>query len=143
MGWVAEPDPDGGDIDGAAVDEVALVVAGGHGAGLVQVVDGAFDDVALLVGGAVEGGWAAAAGPVLDLVVGFGDGRRDVASSQVGADRPAGVGLVGQHAPRADTRLTAATAGDPQPGHHRLEAQAVVALPATGYPGQRAAAGVS
>ena len=97
---VAEPDPDRGDVDGSAVDEVALVVAGGDGPVLAEPVEGPLDGVALLVGHGVEGGRAAApaAAPeaVADLVGGLGDGGLDAASPQVGADRPAGVGLVGQ-----------------------------------------------
>jgi hypothetical protein len=46
---VAEPDFDAGDVDGALVDELAFVVAGGHGAVLAQLAEGAFDGVALLV----------------------------------------------------------------------------------------------
>jgi hypothetical protein len=39
MWWVAEPDFDGGDVDGAAPDEVAFAVAGGDGAVLAELVN--------------------------------------------------------------------------------------------------------
>ena len=57
---VAEPDPDRGDVDGSAPDEVAFVVPGGHGTVLAELAEGPLDDVALLVGGGVEGGRPAA-----------------------------------------------------------------------------------
>ena len=57
---IAEPDPDGCHIDGSAVDEVALVIPGGHRPVLAQSAEGALDGVALLVGRRVESGRAAA-----------------------------------------------------------------------------------
>src|SRR6266700_1546780 len=97
---VAEPDPDRSGVDGAAIDEVALVVPGGDGAVLAEPAEGALDGVALLVCPGVEGGRAAAPPaapePVADLVGGLGDGGPDPPFPQVGADRRAGVGLVGQ-----------------------------------------------
>jgi hypothetical protein len=38
---VTEPDPDRGDVDGAAVDELSLVAAGRDCSGLAELVDGA------------------------------------------------------------------------------------------------------
>ena len=66
----------------------------------LELVDRALDDVALLVAVRVERGWAACAAAatysVARLIRGLGDGRSDPASSQVGTDRPAGVGLMGR-----------------------------------------------
>jgi len=80
LGWVSEPDPDRGDVDGCEVDDLALVVAGGHGAGAAELVDGAFDDVSLLVDLGIEVGWApavaASGSSVRGLVAGLGDGGR-------------------------------------------------------------------
>src|SRR6188472_2080177 len=56
---VAEPDPDRGDIDGAVVDELALVGAHGDGAERLEPVVRALGGVALLVGLGVERGRAA------------------------------------------------------------------------------------
>jgi hypothetical protein len=50
----AEPDPDRGEVDGSAECVVAFVVAGGHRPVGFELVDGAFDDVALLVDLAVD-----------------------------------------------------------------------------------------
>jgi hypothetical protein len=65
-----------------------------------ELVERAFDDVALLVDLGVEPGWppacAAPAEPVLLLVGGFRDGGLDLTFTQVGADRAAGVGLMGR-----------------------------------------------
>src|SRR5215213_2735224 len=120
---VAEPDPDRGEVDGSAECVVAFVVAGGHRPVGFELVDGAFDDVALLVGFAVEHRWppalAAAAEPVLLLVGGFGDGGLDPASAQVGADPAAGVGLIAQHPAGSGPWPAGSSAADPDPGHHR------------------------
>jgi hypothetical protein len=74
MGHGAEPDPDRGDVDGPAPDEVVFVVPGGDGAVLAELAEGPLDGVALLAGGGVEAGraaaGAAAAQPVADLVGG-------------------------------------------------------------------------
>ncbi len=98
MDGVAKPDPDGGDVDGAAPGEVAFIESGGDGAVLAELAERALDGVAVLVGGGVEGGWAAAAAaapqPVAYLVRWLGNGGFDAASAQVGADRAAGVGLI-------------------------------------------------
>src|SRR3954454_15660589 len=98
---VAEPDPDRGEVDGSAECVVAFVVAGGYRSVGFELVDGAFDDVALLVDLAVEPGWppacAASSQPVVLLVGGFGDGGLDLTFPQVAADRAAGVGLIAQH----------------------------------------------
>src|SRR5262245_66176987 len=62
VGGLSEPDSDGGDVDGSAVHELALVVPGGHRAVPAEPVDGAFDGVAFLVDLLVEGRRAAALG---------------------------------------------------------------------------------
>jgi hypothetical protein len=54
LGEVAELDLDGGDVDGAVVDEGSLVVAGCDRPELLELADAAFDDVAVLVGLGVE-----------------------------------------------------------------------------------------
>jgi hypothetical protein len=76
MGGVAEPDPDRGDVDGSAPDEVAFVIPGRHGAVLAELAERPLDDVALLVRGTVERGWSAASAaapqPVGDLAEGSG-----------------------------------------------------------------------
>jgi hypothetical protein len=46
LGGVAEPDLDRGDVDGALVDELAFIGAGGHGAELLELVECAFGGVA-------------------------------------------------------------------------------------------------
>jgi hypothetical protein len=51
MNWVAEPDPDGGDVDGAAPDEAAFAEPGRHRAMLAELAEGALDGVAVLAGG--------------------------------------------------------------------------------------------
>src|ERR1700751_4697470 len=88
---MTEPDPDRGHVDGPAPDEVAFVVPGRHGAMLAELAERPLDDVALFIGGGVEGGRAAASAaplePVLRLVRGFGDGRLNLAAAQVRADR--------------------------------------------------------
>jgi hypothetical protein len=48
---VAEPDPDGGDVDGSAPDEVTFVERGGDSAVLPDLAECALDGVALLAGG--------------------------------------------------------------------------------------------
>src|SRR3954467_14472155 len=138
---VAEPDPDRGEVDGSAERVVAFVISGGHRPVGLELVDGAFDDVALLVGFGVEPGWpparAAPPQPVLLLVGGFGNGGLDPALPQVGADPAAGVGLVAQHPAGSGPGPTPAAAADPDRGHHRPKPQAVVALPGTGHPRDR------
>ena len=64
------------------------------------------------------------------------------APSQPGADRGAGVGLVGQDPPGPGPGAPRAPPGDLQPVQQRAEGQAVVALPGAGQPGQRPAPGV-
>src|SRR3954453_20111659 len=122
---VAEPDPDRGEVDGSAECVVAFVVSGGHRPVGLELVDGAFDDVALLVDLAVEPGGpparAAPAQPVVLLVRGFGDGGLDPASAQVGADRAAGVGLVAQHSAGSGPWPAGSVAADADPGPHAPE----------------------
>jgi hypothetical protein len=52
----AEPDPDRGDIDGPAPDEVTFAGPGGDGAVLAELAEGPLDGVALLVSDGVEAG---------------------------------------------------------------------------------------
>ena len=108
MDGISEPDPDRGDVDGSAPDEVAFAVSGGDGAVLAELAEGTFDGVALLVGDGVEGGWpaarAAAPPPVAGLIGGFGDGGRDAALAPMSADRAAGAGLVTQDPARPAAR---------------------------------------
>jgi len=51
-----EPDHDRGDVDGAPVDALALVVPGGDWAELLELAEAALDGVAFLVPLGVEGG---------------------------------------------------------------------------------------
>jgi len=113
---IAEPDADGGDVHAAAVDEVALVVAGCHGPVLAQLVDGPLDGVALFVQFRVEGWWPpaalATAPPVGGLVGWLGDDGGDVPAAQGRAGRLAGVGLIGQQPTGAGARVAGAAPGD-------------------------------
>src|SRR6266571_9388607 len=97
---IAEPDPDRCHIDGSAVDEVALVIPGGHRPVLAQSAEGAPGGAALLVGRRAGSGraaaLAAAAKPAADLVGGLGNGGLDAAPSQARTDRLAGVCLIGE-----------------------------------------------
>ena len=101
------------------------------------------DDVALLIGGGVEGGRAAASAaplePVPRLVRGFGDGRLNLAAAQVRADRGAGVRLIAQDPPGPGPRPSRARPGDLELIHQRDQGQRVVPLPGAGQPGQRPA----
>src|SRR3954453_1655987 len=119
----AEPDSDRGEVDGSAEGVVAFVVSGGHRPVGLELVDGAFDDVALLVDLGVEPGWPPAlpapAEPVVLLVGGFGDGGLNSTFAQVGADRAAGVGLVAQHPAGSCPRPAGSSAADPDRGQHR------------------------
>src|SRR5262249_61161499 len=94
----AGPVREGGHGGGAAPAVVAFVVSGGPGAVLAEFAYGPFDDVALLVGGGVEGGRAPApattSAPVAGLVGGLGDGGLDAAPAQGSAGRGAGGRLV-------------------------------------------------
>lgn len=139
----AEPDADGGHVDGAAVDDVAFVVSGDDGAVLAELVDGPFDRVALLAGLGVERGRAAAfatlAEPGLDLNGGLGDDCLDPAPPQGAADRPAGVCLAGQYPAGPGPGAAPLSAGDLESPHERDEGQGVVALPGAGDLGQRPA----
>jgi hypothetical protein len=87
----------------------------------LELVDRAFDNVALLIDLAVEPGWppagAASPQPVLLLVRGFGDGGLDPAFAQVGADPAAGVGLAGlRPMPEVVHRLVTFVSGAPVGG---------------------------
>src|SRR5207248_1228234 len=127
----------------ASEDVGAFVVAGGHGAELLEFADGAFDGVALFVVGGVEAGWpaaaAAAAGAVGLLVRPLGNGRANAASAQVGANVSAGVGLVGAHCTGSGTRTAPTAAADADRAHQRWEGHCVVALAGSDDPGDRAA----
>jgi hypothetical protein len=57
MGRVAEPDSDRGDVDGAVEHVVTFVVASSDRAVGFELVEGALDNVALLVALGVEPGW--------------------------------------------------------------------------------------
>src|SRR5215203_2218284 len=143
---VAEPDPDRGEVDGSAECVVAFVVAGGHRPVGLELVDGAFDDVALLVDLGVEAGWpptrTAPPEPVLLLVGRFGDGGLDPALPQVGADPAAGVGLIAQHPAGSGPWPAGSSAADSDRGHHRPKPQAVVPLSGAGDPRDRPAPSV-
>ena len=143
---IAEPDPDRCHIDGSAVDEVALVIPGGHRPVLAQSAEGALDGVALLVGRRVESGraaaLAAAAKPAADLVGGLGNGGLDAASSQAGADRLAGVCLIGKDPAGSGPWPPRPAAGDRETVQERDEGEGVVALPGAGHPGQRPATSI-
>jgi hypothetical protein len=60
---VAEPDLDRGDVDGSLEDVLAFVGARRDRAEGLELVDGAFGGVALLVGRGVERRWSPAGGP--------------------------------------------------------------------------------
>ena len=143
---IAEPDPDRCHIDGSAVDEVALVIPGGHRPVLAQPAEGAPGGVALLVGRRVESGraaaLAAAAKPAADLVGGLGNGGLDAASSQAGADRLAGVCLIGKDPAGSGPWPPRPAAGDRETVQERDEGEGVVALPGAGHPGQRPATSI-
>ena len=85
----------------------------------LELVEAAFDGVALFVALGVEGRGpaapATAAGAVGFLVGGLGDGGSDSAPPQVAADRPAGVGLVTQDAAGPGAGPAAAGAADRDP----------------------------
>ena len=112
----------------------------------LELIDRALDDVALLVAVRVERGWAACAAAtthsVACLIRGLGNCRNDPTSSQVGTDRPAGVGLIAQHPPGSGPRAAGSAAANPDPGHHRFERQRVVAMSSGGDPGDRPAAAI-
>ena len=63
---MTEPDPDRGHVDGPAPNEVAFVVPGRHSPVLSELAERPLDDVALLIGGGVEGGRAAASAAPLE-----------------------------------------------------------------------------
>ncbi|GAB2985545.1 hypothetical protein GCM10027184_41890 [Saccharothrix stipae] len=94
---------------------------GGDGTELLEPVEAAFDHVAAFVGGAVEGRWAsagpAASQPVGLLVAAFGDGGRDAASAQMGADGAAGVALVRDHPARPRGGPPRSGSVEPDTGH--------------------------
>lgn len=146
LGWIAEPDLDRGDVDGALVDELAFVGAGGHGAELLELVECAFGGVAGFVFLGVERGGTTtvrALGRADGLLVALlGDGGFDPASPQVGADLAVGVRLVGEQPIGSGPGPARPGPGNPQPVHERLKGQRVVTLPGGGHPGQRSTPGV-
>src|SRR6267154_919859 len=127
---VAEPDFDAGDGDRGVVHPGAFVVAGGHGAELFELVDGAFDGVAEFVEFLVEVRWPATLGafplPVGDLGHLLRNRRPDPTPTQDAADAAAGIRLVRQQPPRTGPGRTPTRATDPQIVHHRVEADRVV-----------------
>ena len=139
---VAEPDLDRGDVDGAAEDELALVGAHGHRTEALELVVGAFDGVANLVGLGVERERPPTAGALrgtgLELVALLRDRRLDPASAQVRADLAVRVRLVRQQPVRAGPGPTTPGPADPQLTHQRLERHRVMALSRRDPPGQRA-----
>jgi len=88
----AEPGDDGCEDGAGAVDDGELVVSGGQSSPLLEGSEGAFDDVAGLVGVVVvvHGSPAAraATGAVGSMVTGLGDDRDDPALAQQGAGGP-------------------------------------------------------
>src|ERR1019366_3963879 len=113
---VTEPDPDRGDVDGAAVDELSLVAAGRDCSGLAELVDGASTTLRVLyaaLSNLVERRWppalAAPVGSAGDLACLARDRGLDAAGTQRGADRHRGIGLVRQDPVRAGS-------GTPRPG---------------------------
>lgn len=133
----AQPLVDGGDVEGGFVSGGELVVAGGHGSVVFELVDAAFDGVTLSVEGGVEAGWPAAFGAfgaAVGVLVGFaGDGGLDATAAQVGAVGGRGVGLVGEHPVGSGPGPSAAPvrqAWHLDGGHDRDEMRAVGALPA-------------
>src|SRR4051794_2565427 len=100
LGRVAEPDLDRGDVDGAVEDELTLVGAHGYGAEGLELVIGALDGVASLVGLGVERGWPPTRRALRQagflLVALLRDGGLDPTTPQEGADRAVRVRLVGQ-----------------------------------------------
>ena len=82
-----EPEEEGCDGDGRLVGLACLVVASGDRAVLLEAVEAALDDVALLVELLVEDAWpasvAASAGSAGPLVATFGNGVADPAFAQV------------------------------------------------------------
>src|SRR4051794_15933823 len=86
--------------DGASVHVVALVVAGGHGPGVPELVDSPFNGVALPVADLVEYWWpstpAALADSGVGLVIFDRDHRLDAPQREVLTDRAGGIRLVSQ-----------------------------------------------
>lgn len=113
------------------VDGGGLVVACGEAAPLLEFVDAALDGVPLLVGGLVEGGWAAsgtAPSPaVRDLVGRLRDDCPDPAVAQVVADRAGRIRLVGQDG-AGPNPWPSALSWDSDLGHDQLECGRVSCL---------------
>ena len=99
---------------------------------MLDGVDPAFDDVAALVIGGVEGRWSATVGAAslaVDNLVGrLGDDRGDTAGTQMAADRTRGIRLVPTEPLRAGAGTTATTAGHPQMGHQHRQHRRVTGL---------------
>src|SRR4051794_13177123 len=117
----------------APIHVVALIVAGGHGPELLELVDAPLGGVALLVPLRVEVRWPATAGalraPVGVLVGLTRDGRLDPATAQVAPIPAGGVRLVGQHPLRAHPRPAGSGSRHPDAPQNRDELRAVAALP--------------
>lgn len=129
---VPEPDPDGRDVDGALVHVVALVVAGGDGAELLELAEAALHGVALLAAPGIEdrraAARAAAAAAVLLLVLLDRDDRGDPALAQVGAVGRRRARLTGHRPARPDAGPTLPAAGDADLVQQRDELRAVAVL---------------
>ena len=126
------------------VNPLALVIARGHRAELLELAEAAFDGVALGVPAGVEDGRPPAGPPpvaaMLLLVFLDRDDRLDAALPQPGAVAGRGVRLVG-HRPAGPPPWPARTAPPDSDGvHQRDELRAVAVLAGGGQPGDRAAA---
>jgi hypothetical protein len=146
MDGVAEPDPYRGDVYGAEVHEVALVVAGRDGAALFQQVKAAFPGVSISVSDRVEPWGATALGaqfPPVGLLVAFlGNYRLDLTFPQVGAVLLGRVGLVAHDGGRPGPWTALPSSQNTDLAHDLLEHEAVVALSGADHPSDGAAAPV-
>ena len=143
FGVAAQPQIDGGDVEGAGVDVEPFVGAQRHRAGAFELVDHALDAVERLVRLCVEDRWAptgpASVGAVAGLVVLDRDGRSDATDAQVGADARRGIRLVAQHPVGPGARAPRPSACQSKAGHDRGEAARIGSLPGAGQGHQRAA----
>lgn len=132
-------------MESGEVDGGGLLVAGGNPSPLFEAVDASLDGVALLVCLAVEGRRpAAVAAPTepVALLVGWDrDDRPNPPPSQVFADGPGGVRLVGQNHVGPNPG-TSDTSGDAQTCHHFSEGGRVAGLSGRKHESQRPAVAV-
>src|SRR6202790_2947671 len=128
------------------VHELALFVAGGHGAELLQLAEAALRGVALLVASGVEGGRpparAAAVTAVGFLVFLDRDDRRDPALAQVSAVGRGGVRLAVHRGAGPGPGTPQAPAADPDCLHQRNDPRAVAVLAVVAKPADGPAAPV-